>query len=127
MACTIIFLLMKLIFVIVDAFRVFMLWNTNYTFVVFEFSVPPKITRVPLNTRSGIGANVTLTCEASGDPLPIITWTKEGATTNQLVNVTGPSFHLVIVSLNDAGSYRCTAENGYGTVTEVASVSIICK
>ena len=70
---------------------------------------------------------MTLTCVANGDPLPIITWTKEGATTNQLDNVTGPSFHLVTVSLKDAGAYRCTAENGYGTVTEVASVSIICK
>ena len=72
---------------------------------------------------------MTLTCEASGDPLPNITWTKEGATTNQLDNVTGPSFHLVMVSLNNAGSYRCTAENGYGTgrVTAVASVSVICK
>ena len=70
---------------------------------------------------------MTLTCEASGDPLPNITWTREGATTNQLDNVTGPSFNLVAVGLIDAGSYRCTAENGYGTVTEVASVSIMCK
>ena len=70
---------------------------------------------------------MTLTCEASGDTLPNITWTREGATTNQLDNVTGPSFNLVAVGLIDAGSYRCTAENGYGTVTEVASVSIICK
>ena len=70
---------------------------------------------------------MTLTCEASGDPLPNITWTREGATTNQLDNVTGPSLHLVIVQLKDAGSYRCTANNGYGIVTRVASVSIICK
>ncbi|XP_074634703.1 uncharacterized protein LOC141893218 [Acropora palmata] len=94
--------------------------------VFVEVKVPPKITTKPLNTRSEIGANVTLTCEASGDPLPNITWTREGATTNQLDNVTGPSFDLVAVRLIDAGSYRCTAENGYGTVTEVASVSIIC-
>ncbi|XP_015748586.1 PREDICTED: titin-like isoform X3 [Acropora digitifera] len=94
--------------------------------VFVDVKVPPKIIRKPLNRRSEIGANVTLTCEAAGDPLPNITWTREGATTNQLDNVTGPSFDLVAVGLTDAGSYRCTAENGYGTVTEVASVSIIC-
>ena len=70
---------------------------------------------------------MTLTCEASGDPVPNITWTREGATTNQLENVTGSSFYLVRVQLNDTGSYRCTADNGYGTVTRVASVSVICK
>ena len=70
---------------------------------------------------------MTLTCEATGDPLPNITWTREGATTNQLHNVTGLYLHLVRILLKDAGSYRCTAENGYGTVTTVASVSIICK
>ncbi|XP_067053371.1 protein sax-3-like [Acropora muricata] len=94
--------------------------------VFVDVKVPPKITRKPLNTRSGIGADVTLTCEAAGDPLPNITWTREGATTNQLHNVTGPDLHLVRILLKDAGSYRCTAKNGYGTVTTVASVSIIC-
>ena len=70
---------------------------------------------------------MTLTCEASGDPLPNITWTREGATTNQLDNATGPNLHLVRVQLNDAGSYRCTVNNGYGIVTRVASVSVLCK
>ncbi|XP_044180167.1 leucine-rich repeats and immunoglobulin-like domains protein 2 isoform X1 [Acropora millepora] len=99
---------------------------TDSKSVFVEVKVPPKITTNPLNERIEIGTNVTLTCEASGDPLPNITWTREGATTNQLDNVIGPSFHLVAVRLNDSGSYRCTAENGYGTVTVVASVSIIC-
>ncbi|XP_044180162.1 protein sax-3-like isoform X1 [Acropora millepora] len=111
----------------VDYFPTYSSPQTTASKSVFvDVKVPPKITRKPLNTRSEIGANVTLTCEAAGDPLPNITWTREGATTNQLHNVTGPDFHLVTILLKDAGSYRCTAENGYGTVTTVASVSIIC-
>ena len=90
--------------------------------------VPPKITTAPASSvRRGIGSNVTLTCEVSGDPTPNITWTREGATTNQLENATGPILYLVRIKLDDAGSYKCTADNGYGVVTSLASVNIICK
>ncbi|XP_068686503.1 peroxidasin-like isoform X2 [Montipora foliosa] len=85
------------------------------------------ITLPARKTRNGIGSNLTLTCEVSGDPLPNITWTREGATTNQLVNATGSVLNLVRIQLNDAGSYRCTADNGYGVVSSLASVNIICS
>lgn len=95
--------------------------------VFVDVKVPPKITIPPVTSgRHGIGSNVTLTCEVSGDPMPNITWTREGATTNQLVNATGRILHLVRIQLNDAGSYRCTADNGYGVVKSLASVNIIC-
>ena len=85
------------------------------------------ITLPARKSRNGIGSNLTLTCEVSGDPLPNIIWTRDGATTNQLVNATGSVLNLVRIQLNDAGSYRCTADNGYGVVSSLASVNIICK
>ncbi|XP_068685554.1 fibroblast growth factor receptor 2-like [Montipora foliosa] len=96
--------------------------------VFVDVKVPPSmVTRPVWKTRNGIGSNLTLTCEVSGDPTPNITWTREGATINQLVNATGPILRLVRIQLNDAGSYRCTADNGYGVVTSLASVNIFCS
>ena len=74
------------------------------------------------------GQSLTLTCNASGDPLPKITWTREGATqANQLVNAIGYRLYLVNVQKKDVGSYRCTANNGYGTASSLALVNVRCK
>ena len=74
------------------------------------------------------GQSLTLTCNASGDPLPKITWTREGATQdNQLVNAIGYRLYLVNVQKKDVGSYRCTANNGYGTASSLALVNVRCK
>ncbi|XP_068734676.1 uncharacterized protein [Montipora capricornis] len=96
--------------------------------VFVDVKVPPRIITLPARTtRNGIGSNLTLICEVAGDPTPNITWTREGATTNQLVNAIGSVLNLVKIQLNDAGSYRCTADNGYGVVSSLASVNIICS
>ena len=86
-------------------------------------TVPPAKT-----SRVDAGQNVTLTCNASGDPIPNITRTREGATkANQLVNTTGYRLYLVNVQKKDVGSYRCTASNGFGTASSLALVNVRCK
>ena len=96
---------------------------------IYHFLVPARITVQPARTsRVDAGQNLTLTCNASGDPKPNITWTREGATqANQLVNATGNRLYLVNVQKKDVGSYRCTASNGYGTASSLALVNVICK
>ena len=83
----------------------------------------------PVRTsRVDAGQNLTLKCNASGDPLPNITWTREGATqANQLVNAIGYRLYLVNVQKEDVGSYRCTANNGYGIASSLALVNVRCK
>ena len=90
--------------------------------------MPPRITVLPARqSRITLGANLTLTCNASGDPTPNIAWTKEGRTAAQF-NVSGHKLDLVNVNVDDAGSYKCTADNGYGTpATSLAVVDVICK
>ena len=90
--------------------------------------MPPKITVLPARqSNATVGKNWTLTCNASGDPNPNITWTKEGETAAQF-NVSGHKLHLVNVKREDFGSYRCTAANGYGTpATSLAVVNVKCK
>lgn len=96
--------------------------------VFVDVKVPPTITTPPASSvRPLISSSVNLTCEASGDPMPNITWTREGATSNQLVNATGPVLPFVNIQLNDAGSYRCTADNGYGVESRLSAVNIFCS
>ena len=95
---------------------------------LYHISVPPRITVLPARqSRITLGANFTLTCNASGDPTPNIAWTKEGRTAAQF-NVSGHKLDLVNVNVDDVGSYKCTADNGYGTpATSLAVVDVICK
>ncbi|XP_022805173.1 uncharacterized protein LOC111342364 isoform X2 [Stylophora pistillata] len=96
--------------------------------VTLDVVVPPKITVTPEPKPSlTIGENYTLTCNASGDPFPNITWTKDGTPAEEF-NVTGYKLHFINVELKDVGSYRCTASNGYGDdATSVSIASIRCN
>ena len=90
-------------------------------------TVPPRITTEPeRESKVRVGDNLTLTCNVSGDPLPEVTWSKEGQTL-QLFNVTGPVLHLNNVTRRDVGSYKCTAKNKVGEVSHPAAVNVECK
>ena len=97
-----------------------------------HFLVPPKITisparEVQLTLSSSSVQNYTLLCNASGDPHPNITWTKDGVPASQF-SFSGYSLQLVDVQREDAGSYTCTASNGFGdNVTAISIVNIRCK
>ena len=93
----------------------------------FFSSVPPRITTEPeRESKVSVGENLMLTCSASGDPLPEVTWNKEGQTL-RLFNVTGPVLRLVNVTREDFGSYKCTAKNKVGEASRPSLVNIACK
>jgi len=100
--------------------------------VTVVVKVPPKITISPtreiqLSLSSSSVQNYTLKCNASGDPHPNITWTKDGVPESQF-NASGYLLHLVDVQREDAGSYTCTASNGFGdNVTATGIVNIRCS
>ena len=90
-------------------------------------TVPPRITTEPEREfEVSVGQNLTLTCNASGDPLPEVIWNKEGQAL-RLFNVTGPVLHLVNVTREDVGSYKCTTKNKVGEDSRPAVVNIVCK
>ncbi|KAL9964722.1 hypothetical protein ACROYT_G028402 [Oculina patagonica] len=111
------------------AFAVLMNSNNDKTAVHgCHSTVPLKITIAPAReARLNTGQTYNLTCNAAGDPHPSITWTKDGVPANQF-NVPGYLLQLVNVQRKDAGSYKCTASNGYGDdATSVSIVGIECN
>ena len=95
---------------------------------VFYLSVPPNITvNPPWQVDIEAEQNVTLACNASGDPLPNVTWTKVGVVQDQL-NFSGHRLHIINVKRTDVGLYRCTANNGFGSeASRVSIVNVNCK
>jgi len=104
-----------------------------HTYIVcVYFLVPPLITVAPTHeTQLSPGPSsvltYTLTCNASGDPHPDITWRKAGYPASKF-NASGHLLHLYNEQREVAGSYICTASNGYGdNATAIGIVNIKCK
>ncbi|XP_028400222.1 protein sidekick-1-like [Dendronephthya gigantea] len=81
--------------------------------------VPPKISIYPRKVIIVPGEHVTLSCSATGVPLPAIMWYSPGGTTwrNGTLVITN-------TSKNDEGDYICQAKNKAGKKTATASVVV---
>ena len=100
---------------------------------LFIVRVAPQIT-----TQSQVGSviegdNVTLSCNASGNPIPAITWTRDGSlisSGNQRISFQAGNRQLTITNVNrtDDGEYQCVADNSEGNDTsDVITLNVKCK
>ena len=70
--------------------------------------------------------NITLWCNATGNPKPSITWKKIG--NSSVILSSEKNLTISHVRIRDGGVYACTAENGLGkSLTEVVHLNVICK
>ena len=103
--------------------------------MLFFFNpVQPEITAHPLSTVIIDEGDLLLTCNATGNPTPSISWTKDGSLINASrdprISITEQNTKLRItnVSRADDGQYRCVASNGLGNATSnPATVDVRCK
>ncbi|XP_060782846.1 matrix-remodeling-associated protein 5 [Neoarius graeffei] len=96
--------------------------------------VKPRIMTVDSATVSVLAeTNVLLRCQASGDPKPLISWTKvsTGATIQASTKhgqrfevLPNGSFVIKNVQLQDRGQYLCTAQNNFGSDRMVVSLIV---
>lgn len=97
-------------------------------FVLFS-SVAPLVNISDTILTIVEGSNVTLSCNASGKPSPIITWTRVG---DSKVFPQGSS--ITVLNISRPGTpdniiqYQCTASNGVESPVEaIAKVTVHCK
>ena len=100
---------------------------------MFLIIVAPLITTQPQGGPVTEGNNVTLSCNASGNPVPTISWTRNGSVlTGSVPRITfgTESRELTITTINtaDSGEYQCVANNSVGNDTsDAATIDVQCK
>ena len=101
-------------------------------FSVFSFTDQPAFTERPQNKTKTEGENVTLSCNATGNPAPSISWTKDRSAVNFLkISLSSDNKQLTITNVNrdDSGDYRCVANNSIGAAvtSDAATLDVQCK
>ncbi|XP_024113516.1 protein turtle homolog A [Oryzias melastigma] len=96
----------------------------NSSWTLLSVSGPPTFTEVPPPVLEAlVGTHLSLSCVAIGNPIPTITWLKDG-TVIRSMNNQGGVLSLPAVSTPSAGMYTCHASNSEGNVTRVTNVKI---
>lgn len=103
----------------------------------------PKIISKPDNAKDKIGANVAISCEASGYPIPTVewTWTRVDGKTIYLpsddlhisVNMRGGPekwqitgwLQIMDLTKGHEGDYTCVVQNEFGVTEETARVIVV--
>lgn len=98
--------------------------------------VPPDIvdyqTSHDMNVQEG--QNVSLTCTATGLPIPTVTWRRERDVPLQIIggieiySIEGANLTLWQVTRENMGAYLCIASNGIPpTVSKRVLIAVNCK
>lgn len=66
------------------------------------------------------GDNVTLNCEAEGNPASVFHWTVDGVN----INISENTSNLYINQVNDSANYSCTASNYLGNITKQMHIHV---
>ncbi|KAM7442287.1 Hemicentin-1 [Porites harrisoni] len=88
------------------------------TTLMLTVHYPSSVGTRPINQTVMEGQNVTLHCNATGNPAPNITWTKDG---NAVVLYQGETYTIYNIQREAAGGYTCTAWNGVDDQTNATT------
>lgn len=98
---------------------------TSYCFLSCCFADPAEIVSAPLDQQIVEGSGIVLLCNATGNPQPSITWTKQG---NKTVLSTSVNLNLVNLTREDNGAvYNCKVQNSLGSAEANATITVWCK
>ncbi|KAG7456081.1 hypothetical protein MATL_G00247960 [Megalops atlanticus] len=71
------------------------------------------------NMEKDIGSELTMSCEATGKPLPEVRWLKNGVPLGQ------DEVKFSSLTVEDSGMYQCIAENKHGSIYANAELRVI--
>ena len=93
--------------------------------ICFSFPDPPEIVLKPLSQDIVEGNEVSLLCNASGNPQPKITWRRQG--NSDVLSSSGTLFLRNLVSEDDGSVYTCRVENYLGSRQASVTITMQCK
>ena len=103
----------------------FFLWLIACTFV-HKSTVAALITQKPPSTVAEVGDNVIFPCQATGLPLPTITWRRMfGSLPKGKTAVVDGNLTIRNIAKTDKGDYVCSAKNLLGQDSVVAQLIVI--
>ena len=106
-----------------------------YLFIhLFRITVAPQNAFHPQNATATEGEMVTLFCNATGDPIPTISWTKGSSIISSSGDLRisfgadNETLKIMNVTRADSGQYRCVANSSAGEViSSAATLNVQCK
>ncbi|XP_073981216.1 hemicentin-1-like isoform X2 [Rhodnius prolixus] len=98
--------------------------------ILLKLYEPPKIDKSsPLNVETKEGNNVTLECNVSGDPIPLVIWSRTSGPFNSIMrgHKEDGSNNLFFtgVTAEDIGKYVCRAKNIAGFAKQDYALNVI--
>ena len=97
-----------------------------YSLSCLLIAVATLITQKPSSVIVEEGENVTLVCQATGVPMPTVTWRKALDTVpKEKTTLIDGNMNIVSVTKTDGGTYACSAKNLLGEDSAVALVAVI--
>ncbi|XP_051950872.1 LOW QUALITY PROTEIN: uncharacterized protein LOC127621347 [Xyrauchen texanus] len=99
----------------------------NGTWNFLSISVPPVFVKTPpAFLEVLLGESLTLHCEAHGNPKPIITWRKDGATDKKhdTIQVLNETLLLSKVTRETSGMYKCHVSNQEGNLSHTTQLQV---
>lgn len=72
------------------------------------------------------GSHVSLLCGADSNPLPLLTWMRDGTVLREAV-AESLLLELDEVTPGEDGVYACLAENAYGQDNRTVGLSVMCE
>lgn len=94
--------------------------------LVSRASDPPVIVEMNASVEAIEGSHVSLLCGADSNPLPLLTWMRDGTVLREAV---AESLFLDLEEVTPAedGVYACLAENAYGQDNRTVGLSVMCE
>ncbi|XP_069798458.1 hemicentin-1 [Narcine bancroftii] len=87
----------------------------------------PVFTIEPMDINADAGSVVMLNCQAGGEPLPTIEWSRQGrplVRNDRITVLSNNSLRLAAVQKEDTSEYECVARNLLGSVLVKISVTV---
>ena len=111
---------------LVEAVVVFLSFIRQTTYFHPTGLVAPTFILQPQNQTIEEGQRVVLSCKATGNPFPKLSWYKMGSNGTFLIH--GQTLDISVVKITDRGSYTCVATNGVGRpLSTEAFLNVECK